>query len=139
MALMEVNWRPDNKYLRGFGQTALALLLGIALLLHWLKGLEAIWALHIAAAGLVIYLLSLIWSPLVKPIYLLLIALALPIGWVVSHAAMAILYFLILTPTGLIFRLLGRDLLSRQFDPNAASYWGTHRHPDSPQRYFNQF
>ena len=139
MALMEINWRPDQKYLRGFGQTALALLLSIGLLLHWLKDLQAAWALHIAAAGLLIYLLSLIWPPLVKPIYLLLMALALPIGWVVSHVAMAILYFLIVTPIGLVFRLMGRDLLSRKFDPHAASYWVRHRCADSSHRYFNQF
>ncbi|OOQ57728.1 SxtJ family membrane protein [Mucilaginibacter pedocola] len=40
------------------------------------------------------------------------------------------IYFLVLTPLGLIRRLLGRDTMGRKFKTPAASYW---EEPDSSQ------
>jgi hypothetical protein len=58
---------------------------------------------------------------------------------VVSFTLMAIFYFLLLTPLGLIFRLTGRDSLRRKFDSNTNSYWIVRRQPENPDRYFHQF
>ena len=139
MALLEINWRPVDKDLREFGQAALAMLTGVALLLHLIKGLEARWGLYICGVGLVVYVLSLVWPAAVKPIYLGLMAVAFPIGWVLSHVLMGVVYFLVITPIGLVFRLLGRDLLQRRFDREAKSYWIRRRTGSSGKRYFQQF
>ena len=45
-----------------------------------------------------------------------------PIGWVVSHLLLGVVYFLVLTPIGLTLRALGRDPLERRFDQSASSY-----------------
>jgi hypothetical protein len=65
--------------------------------------------------------------------------LAFPIGFVVSHVVLAVLFFGVLTPVGLILRLLGRDPLQRHFESDKKSYWADL--PDSiPQGdYFRQF
>lgn len=139
MALLEINWRPVDKHLREFGQAALAMLTGVALLLHLVKGLDATFALYICAAGLLIYLLSLVWAPLTKPIYLGLMIVAFPIGWIVSHLLMGIIYFFVITPIGLVFKLIRRDPLQRHFDRTARSYWVRRRTSGSAKRYFQQF
>jgi hypothetical protein len=139
MSLIEVNWRPNNKQLRGFGKIALIALAVISLVLYLVKGLEIRWALAIAAVGLAIFVSSLISLRLTRGIYLGLVAVTLPIGLVVSFVLLAAFYFLLLTPLAFVFRLIGRDQLRRKFDPGAESYWLTHHPPQGPERYFRQF
>ena len=45
------------------------------------------------------------------------------IGSITSPIVMALVYFITVLPTGLIMRLLGRDLLNQKLDKNAKSYW----------------
>jgi hypothetical protein len=139
MALIDINWKPDRNELRKFGEISLAMLTVIALVFHWLDRLSAVTSLYLCAAGLGIFILSRISTKLVKPFYLLLYAMALPIGFVLTNILMAIIYFIILTPIGLIFRLIRRDPLQRKFDPRSKTYWVGHRSCDSLKRYFNQF
>ena len=139
MALVDINWKPDRNELRTFGEISLAMLTVIALVFYWLDRVTAVTSLYLCAAGLGIFILSRISTKLVKPFYLLLYAIALPIGLVLTHVLMAVFYFILLTPIGLVFRLIGRDSLKRKWDPNAKTYWMPHRTPDSLKRYFNQF
>jgi hypothetical protein len=64
---------------------------------------------------------------------------AKPIGWTVSMALLAVVYFLVFTPVGLILRAFGHDPMQRGFDRGRASYWGEHPPPPEPRRYFRQF
>jgi hypothetical protein len=91
------------------------------------------------AAGLVIFLLSLLSLRLTRMIYQGLMIITLPISFAVSFLFLAALYFLLLTPLGLVFRLIKRDPLHRKFDTDAQSYWLSWRRPDSYERYFRQF
>jgi hypothetical protein len=50
---------------------------------------------------------------------------------IVSPVALGILFFLVVTPTGLFMRLLGKDLLRLQRDPAVDSYW-IRRDPPGP-------
>jgi len=45
---------------------------------------------------------------------------------------MAILFYLVVTPVGLMRRMLGRDPLELSFDGHRASYW-TPREPPGPE------
>lgn len=139
MSLIEVNWRPNSKQLRGFGIIAFVASGVISLALYLLKGLAIQWALTILGVGFVIFLSSLACLKLVRMIYVSLMAATLPIGFVVSFILLAAFYFLLLTPLALFFRLIGRDPLHREFDSAANSYWGTRRPTRSLDRYFQQF
>src|SRR4026207_1468839 len=44
-----------------------------------------------------------------RPFFDLWMAVAYPIGWVVSHVIIALVFYLLVTPIGLIMRLLGSD------------------------------
>lgn len=139
MSLVEINWHPRRKQLRSFGKIALIVTTVISLLLYVLKGVAIQWALAIFAVGFIIFLSSIISLRLTRAIYVVLMAVTFPIGLVVSFMLLAIFYFLLLTPLGLIFRLIGRDTLCRKFDLTAESYWLSRQPPENPEQYFRQF
>ena len=48
-----------------------------------------------------------------------------PIGWVVTHVVMALIFYLVVTPLGVIMRLCGRDPMERRWlDRRAKTYCG---------------
>lgn len=74
-----------------------------------------------------------------RPVYLGWIYAAFPIGWLVSHLLLLGIYFFLITPIGLIMRLVGYDPMKRGFERSAESYWVT-REPDRDKnRYFKQY
>ncbi len=139
MSFVEINWHPKQQQLRNFGKIALIATAVISLLLFALKGVAIQWALIIFAAGLIIFLSSVISLRLTRAIYVALTVVTFPIGLAVSFVLLAAFYFLLLTPLGLLFRLTGRDVLGRKFDSTAESYWQRRKPPESAERYFHQF
>ncbi len=139
MSLIEVNWKPEPKDLRNFGKIALIASCLIAGLLYFIKGLAIQWVFVIIAAGLLIFLSSLVCLGITRLIYIALTAVTLPIGLAISFIVLAVFYFLVITPVGLVFRLIGRDSMKRKFDPDADSYWVAHRPSKKLERYFHQF
>ena len=93
-----------------------------------------------------------IWAIAISAIFLLL-ALIVPktlsipnklwfkfgvlLGSIIAPIVMAIVYFLTVLPTGLIMRLLGKDLLKQKLDKNAKSYWIKRSEPMGSMK--NQF
>jgi hypothetical protein len=59
------------------------------------------------------------------------------LGSIVAPIVMALVYFLTVLPTGLIMRLLGKDLLKQKLDKNAKSYWIERSEPMGSMK--NQF
>ncbi|MCX5660300.1 MAG: SxtJ family membrane protein [Planctomycetota bacterium] len=148
MALMEINWRPSAKMLRQFGvvgAAALAALAAIAGFRHSLLGIHLSEPIaHQVGQGLAwtaaaMLLLAIAAPRTLRPAYLLLTLVTLPIGWVVSHLLLAAIYFGIFTPVALLFRLIGRDALDRRIDPTAQTYWSPRKPVTDLKRYFRQF
>jgi hypothetical protein len=148
MTLVEVNWRPDRRQLRNFGLTggtasgigAAWLLVGRGLLGHappGAVGLTVGWVLAGLAAALL--LLALAWPAGLRPAYLVVTAVGLPVGIALSYAVLAVVYYGLFTPIALIFRLIGRDVLRRKFDPDVKTYWVRRRTGKDVRRYFRQF
>ena len=93
-----------------------------------------------------------IWALVVSAIFLLLAYVApkilvlpnklwfkfgLLLGSIVAPIVMAFVYFVTVLPTGLIMRLLGKDLLKQKLDKNAKSYWIERKEPMGSMK--NQF
>ncbi len=57
--------------------------------------------------------------------------LGLVLHRIVSPVMLGIIFFLVVTPTGLLMRLTGKDLLRRKFDRASKSYW-IERDPAGP-------
>jgi len=139
MSLIDINWYPKQKELRNFANIAMVASLIISCLLYIFKGVRIQWTIIIVAAGFGIFMSSFVSLKLTRIIYLGLILVTFPIGWAISMILLTAFYFLLLTPLGFIFRLLGRDPLYRRFDPDAKSYWLARREADSLDRYFHQY
>jgi hypothetical protein len=66
--------------------------------------------------------------------------LFVPLAWSVSTLLLVLVFFVVLTPIGVAFRLLGRDPLKRKFDRNAPSYWVKREETATEaSSYFRQF
>ena len=73
----------------------------------------------------------------VEPLFRLAMAVAMPIGWVVSHVLMAAIFYLVITPVGLFFRIIGRDAMARRA-PTLPSQWVPRESSADPRRYWHQ-
>ena len=105
---------------RAFGLvfTVFFLLIGLLPLLH--GHAIRMWALLLAGGVLV---LALAVPAVLAPANRLWTKLGLVLHKIVSPIALGILFFLVVTPTGLLMRLLGKDPLRLRFDRSADSYW----------------
>lgn len=139
MAMVQLDMNPSEGKLRQFGQIAPFMLLLIACILRWRFGLPMSGLATFCIIGVLIFILSRLSTKLVKPVYLTLILIGFPIGWVISHLIMLLFFFGIITPLALVFRLFGRDALHRRWDSKCESYWTEHPKCDRVERYFKQF
>lgn len=62
-----------------------------------------------------------------------------PMGWTVSHLVLALVFFLVLTPIGLLLRATGRDSLRLRRGAAGSTGWLEHSTPSDARRYFRQF
>ena len=75
----------------------------------------------------------------IRPVYLVLTIAAWPVGWAMSFVLLGIIYYLVVTPLGLLLRLFGHDPLTRRFEGTAKSYWVERPVASGFDRYFRQF
>lgn len=135
MKLLEINWAPTDRQLRQFGAVCLVALP----LVGWIWGASTQTLGLLAGIGLLIAIVAMLFPRAVKPLFLGLMLIALPIGMVVSEIAMLLIFCLIFLPIGLLFRLMGRDALQRSIDRDAASYWQEKKPPENISQYYRQF
>ena len=85
-----------------------------------LKGLEIrVWALIIP---LIFLLLGLINSNFLTPLNKTWIKFGILLGKIIAPLVMGLIFFLIVTPIGLLLRIFGKDVLNLKFS-KANSYW----------------
>lgn len=110
----------------GFVFAAVFLIIGLYPLLH-AAGIRT-WA--VAVSGVFLLLASFL-PQVLAPANRLWTKFGLLLHHIVSPIALGILFFLVVTPTGLLMRLFGKDPLRLRFDPAADSYW-IKRDPPGP-------
>ena len=139
MPLLRIQRDPSRGQLAVFA-AAWAVVLSVVGLYVLVRGGSHGGATACFLAALAVPALGWLSPPLLRLVYLGAVFAAWPIGWVLSHVVLALVYYGLLTPTGVVMRLLGRDPLERRFEPAAESYW-TRREPpdDAPDRPFRQF
>ena len=84
-------------------------------------------------------LTGLAFPKLIRPVYIVMMALALPLGFVISTLLLAVVYYVVMTPIGWVMRLSGYDAMHRRFDPQAATYWVERVKQTEVGRYFRQY
>lgn len=127
----------SSRELRKFAVTMAIVLLLIGELLSW-RQKPYYWPFLVA--GVMFALSDWLAPAILKPIHKAWMTLAILMGWCVTRVILVILFYLVLTPMGLLLRLLRKDILNIRFGGNSSeSYW-IPRPPDiSPPDYTKQF
>ena len=80
--------------------------------------------------------MGLINSQILTPLNKLWFKFGIFLGKIISPLIMGIIFFLVVTPIGLLMRMLGKDILSLKYSKNQ-SYWIDNNNPKSKMK--NQF
>lgn len=138
MQWSDVSFQPSRKTLRQFACLWLAFFGGLAAWQWWGKAnpwLAATFALLAATFGP----LGLVRPLALRPLYVGWMVAVFPIGWTISKILMGTIYYLVLTPLGLFFRLTGRDALRLRRPTDGESYWLPKPRPAGAISYLRQF
>jgi|TARA_Y100000294_G_scaffold178106_1_gene207567 hypothetical protein len=73
--------------------------------------------------SLVFLILGLMNSKLLTPLNKLWFKFGMILGAIVSPIVMAAVFFLVVTPIGLIMRVMGKDLLEKKYNKKKQTYW----------------
>ena len=118
---------------RSFGIVFFAVFLIIAIYPLINSGELRLWSLIISIIFLV---LGLVNSKILNPLNKYWFKFGIFLGKIISPFVMNIIFFLVVTPIGLLMRLLNKDLLNLKFN-NSHSYWIEKTEPKSKMK--NQF
>lgn len=88
-----------------------------------------LWALVLALGLLVV---SLLLPSLLAPFNRAWLKFGLLLHKIVSPVVLGIMFFLVVTPIGLLMRMFGKDPLRLKFEPSADSYWIDRSPPGPP-------
>lgn len=110
--------------LRKFGWvTGLLIILFIGVLLPWLADKSILaWQEITLPIGAVLILWSFIHPASLTHVYKPWMYLAEKIGWVNTRIIMALLFYVIIMPIGVVMRLFGHDPMARKFETQMQSY-----------------
>ncbi|MBN2476926.1 MAG: hypothetical protein JXB62_20125 [Pirellulales bacterium] len=138
MSLIRIDHHPSRRQLAQFGLLWLVFFgaVGGIVLGKWgsVSAAGVVWA-----AAVVVPVVGWIVPPIMRIVYVGMAYAAFPIGFVLSHVILALVYYVVLTPIGLLMRLFGYDPMRRRFEPDTESYWLPHEPDDRPDRYFRQY
>jgi hypothetical protein len=137
MRWSDIPFQPSSRTLRQFAALCLAVFTALAgwrflrhgdVLVPWLF------------LGLAFTLgpLGLVRPQLLRPVFVGWMIVVFPIGWLVSHLVLAVLFYGLFTPLGLIFRLAGRDALACRRKPGQNSFWTPKPAARDVRSYFRQ-
>jgi hypothetical protein len=122
---------------RIFGLVMALVLAAVAALNAWHSGRLWPWSGGLAALLLAAAVLR---PSLLHPLNLIWMTFGLLLHRVVNPVVMALLFYGTVLPTGLIMRMLGKDLLRLKREPDAVSYWIVRQPPGpSPETMRDQF
>lgn len=93
------------------------------------EGELRLWSLLAAAIFLGLGLLA---PRVLRPLNILWFRFGLLLGRIIAPIVISLLFFIAVTPTALVMRLLRKDLLSLKIDQKAKSYWIDRSKTDNP-------
>ena len=122
MALLEINRNPSRRDLAWFGAVLLLFFAVIGAIVG--RALTSDVARNVLwGAGAVLALVYYAVPGLRRPMFVGWMYAAYPMGFIVSHLLLGLVYFGVVTPIGLLMRAVGHDPMARRFDRSAPTYW----------------
>ena len=110
----------SRKGLKRFGITIFIclFLIGAILMLRHRPAFKVLWP-----AGLLFLVLAYAFPSILKPIYQIWMILAFCLGWINTRLILGIIFYLVITPIGLISKVFRKDFLDLKWRENKVSYW----------------
>jgi hypothetical protein len=131
------NIKSTTKDLRDFGLSIGVVLALLGGLLFWYERPLYPYLLMAAAAFV---LTGLVFPTPLKPLQRLWMTFAVLVGWFMTRLILTVLFFLVITPTGLCLRLFGKEFLDLKIDRSRKSYWNLRQRREiKPEEYERQF
>jgi hypothetical protein len=138
MGLVNINRHPSAKQLNQFGFVWLGFV-SVFGIVAWLKFQAPTLAAALWVAAVVVPVVGWLFPPFMRMVFVGMSIAAWPIGFVVSHVVLALVYYLVVTPIALVMRIVGYDPMGCRRDPDLTSYWVARRTVRGPESYFRQF
>jgi hypothetical protein len=114
---------------RSFGLVFAVVFLAIAFVPWIFGGNFRIWSLGVAALFAVVALAA---PRVLAPLNKLWLKFGLLLHRIVSPIVLGFMFFVVITPIGLLMRALGKDPLRLRFDSGASTYWIPREPPGPP-------
>jgi hypothetical protein len=138
--MIKLDLNPSTSQLRQFGWISLAGFPLVGVMLTKAVGLPMVAFWICLGVGLAMGLLALLGAvAAIKPVYIGMMLIALPIGAAISFVLLSLIYFGMFTPVAVAFRLAGRDPLERKIDRSAPSYWHVRTKQRAPASYLRLY
>ena len=136
--MIRIERNPSRRQLSVFGLLWLAFFGVFGVTSWWKTGsfgqAGVFWAIAAALPAL-----GLVWPSLLRVVFVAASYVTFPIGFVLSYVILAVVYYLVLTPIGIVLRLTGKDPMQRRFDRSAKTYWTARESKEPSEQYFKQF
>jgi hypothetical protein len=142
MSLVAIDWNPDAKTMRKFGISTMLGCAAIGAFLYF-----GIWpaakpstgfGAFIWIAGALTGVTALLGPRIGKPLYCIWMGIGYVVGNIVSRLVLAMVFYLLITPMGLVMRLIGRDPLQLR-KKEAETFWQDIPQANEDGRYERQF
>jgi hypothetical protein len=113
--------KATSKEVRKFGLMFTSIFLAIGLYMVFRTEID-LWRVFIGAA--ILFLMASLYAlPVLRPLYIGWMAFAMALAWINTRILLGIVYYLVLTPIGLLMRVFGKDEFGLRFDRSTVSYW----------------
>ena len=113
------NIESNKKDLQKFGILLGTVLVIISTFFFWQEKSYKI----LLTIGTTMFVLANMRPVLLKPIYRVWMALSTILGWVMTRLVLAMLFYVVVTPIGLILRFFGKDFLDSKLNVSKKTYW----------------
>ena len=140
--MLALDLHPSKPTLTQFAAIAVFGFATIAGFAHWKWGAPSWLAASLLGLGVWLGLeamLGFVERGLTRPIFVIMTLVAMPIGFVVTHLLLGLIFFVLFTPVAIFFRLTGRDPLQRAWNQETKSYWHTRARQRSPASYLRLY
>jgi len=131
------NIKGSEKDLKKFGLTVGIILILIAALLFWKQKPSF---LYFFPVGLFLLLAGILTPALLCPLNKVWMIFSLILGWIMTRVILSVLYYIILTPIGIIAKISGKHFLDVKIDKTRNTYWEKRKKVEiNPADYDRQF
>jgi len=92
-----------------------------------------------SSVGVVLILLGLAIPQFLRQVHYVWMAAAIVMGYIMTRVLLTVVFYLLLTPLGLLMRLFGSDPMRRKIDRTASTYWIARKDPTASKERLEKY